>query len=155
MKKQIIIVSTVIILMVLVLLLRITFNYPRFNFSINTADKYIVTTDAILHQTNGIEPYYSRYYYIDFNKNIIIKLEDKYTFMGSVIYKGKFLKIKLLNNKSKKELKTLLDKVVIDKEGTKKPKEYSYHYYKISSYNESDINLYDEKYIQKFIELLE
>lgn len=166
MKKKslflIILILSVVIIFILSIIIKNKQDYFKSDFIVDDQGKYIITTyEKLTTMKLDGGSYTNIYYQIDLNENQVIKCEDKYVGFKGYEYVGKILYSKQLSEAEEKELKSILDKIIINGEGTTNIKDsgtfefYLEPYYILTMYNRKDIYIYSEVFIEKINRLLE
>ena len=166
MKKKIIFLVVLILIVVIILITNIIIknkqDYSKSDFIVDGEGKYIITTYtkyATMQSDGGSHT--NIYYQIDLNENKVIKCEDKYVGFKGYEYEGKILYSTQLSETEEKKLKLILDKVIINGEGTTNQRDnetfefYIAPYYTLTMYNSEDIKIYSEAFMKDINELLE
>mgnify|MGYP007056155043 CR=1 FL=1 len=142
-----------IILFIIILIIILTFKGIKVLIKESDNNIYTITTNfKYLTMQNDGESNTNIYYKFNPSKSTIKKLEDSYNGSikgGHYDYKGKEIYNKTINNKTTKELKDLLNKL-ISKEDINNPKNYEPYTIKYkdkekSIYNKDSIKLLEEK----------
>ena len=176
MKKMIIAIIIIILIMIMVIVGYKIYEYC-IEFRLDNANKYLVTTDTRFStMRNDGGSHENIYYGIDLEKGEVTKYQQSvnvYLDLGFTTDITKIVFHKNLEENDVKELRTLLNDIYsetnheeenIEEEDSLEnvteeitPKEFllAYHFYTVSNMSYGEIDVYNEEFIQDFLNIVE
>lgn len=164
--KKIKIAILIIVLLIVIFIAGYKIYEYSIEFRLDDVNKYLVTTDTrFLTLRNDGGSHENIYYGIDLDKGKVTKYEESVKVYLDLEFSTDITKIafkKNLEEKDVEELRTLLNNIYSDtnneEDNTQEEKNIEsslYHFYTVSNISYGEIEVYNDEFKQKFLDIVE